>query len=462
MDKIYHLEYALIGALLKAGLTPKAREIMTWLEPKMFLTFRFGQLYENIRRQARKDNVIDFVLLSEEFGESFADLAEIIHRTTTSANLEGYARRVRESWINRVAQDKLLTVAKELSTARDGELERITARALTELEQLLADRVDIKPILLGDLLDSYVEVLDNRTKYDFNQRLLFTGVEALDRILGGINATDVTVIAGRPGTGKTEFGLTITKNIVQRSGSVLFFSLEMDNFQLVDRLLSAGANVSVCKLRNPMQLDQSDYARIASYLGEAKKQACYFVDRGGLNAQEIRSITENHLTQTGELSAVVVDYLGLVRHPNQSLNKHYQITETMADLKLLAKDLKVPVILLCQLNRDVDGRGDKRPMNSDLRESGSIEQDASQIIMLYREKSYRTDCEHNYAELNVTKNRFGALGKVYMEFINGHFVACDQAVAFEAIESIENDGAFKSRHSKQKASLGKYYQGRVF
>ncbi|MCL7783536.1 DNA helicase, partial [Pasteurella multocida] len=122
-------------------------------------------------------------------------------------------------------------MASELSKARDEQAEKITEKALSEMQKLLSSKVEVKPVVMGELVDEYIDVLEKRSKQDFNSRLLHTGIEAVDNILGGINPTDIVVIAGRPGMGKTEFALTLTRNIAEQKGAVLFFSLEMANQQ---------------------------------------------------------------------------------------------------------------------------------------------------------------------------------------------------------------------------------------
>lgn len=432
--QIYDLEYSLVGAFLSGGLSPQAREVMSWLEPEMFATFQLGALYSNIRKQARKDDLIDILLLAQDYGENFANLAELASRNAYSGNLSGYAKKVHSAWVNRTAQQAMLKMASELANARDEQVNQITEKALIQIQKLLLSKTEIKPVAMGELMDSYTDVLEKRNKSDFKERLLFTGIEAVDEILGGINSTDILVIAGRPGTGKTEFALTLTRNIAKNNGSVLFFSLEMGNFQLVDRLLSATGGVGVKKLRNPQELDERDYNRLANAIQAIRKQQVYFVDRGGLSADEICAITENHLSETGALSAVVIDYLGLINHKQErGMNLSQAIANSMTTLKTFSKNFNIPLILLCQLNRDVDSRTVKRPANSDLRDSGSIEQDASQIIMLYREGAYKADTDNPYSEAIITKNRFGELGTAYMRFEKGHFVDCDQAQAYQFI-----------------------------
>ena len=434
-DNNYNLEYGLISSMLATGLTAQAREVISWLEPEMFATYNLGALYANIRKQARKHDLIDFLLLSQDYGENLATLAEMANKATYGGNLLGYAKKIHSSWVNRSAQQTMLKLAGEMSQARnESQVNELTQKALNQIQKLLVSKTEIKPIAMGELVDSYVDVLEKRSKSDFKERLLYTGIEAVDNILGGINSTDIVIVAGRPGTGKTEFSLTVTRNIAKNHGSVLFFSLEMGNFQLVDRLLSATGGVSVKKLRNPAELDEGDYHRLTSALQEVRSQDVYFVDRGGLSDDEICAITENHISEKGAPSVVVIDYLGLMNHKQErGVNLTQAIANSMSKLKAFTKNFNIPIILLCQLNRDVDSRAVKRPANSDLRDSGSIEQDASQIIMLYREGAYKADCDNPYSEAIVTKNRFGGLGTAYMKFDRGHFLDCDQAQAYQFI-----------------------------
>lgn len=428
-SKAYIVEYSLIGSFLIGGLSVQARDVMVWLEPEMFETYQLGAIYNDIRSQAKKDNLIDIVLLNQDFGADFALLAEIAKNTASAANLNGYAEKVRSAWINRQAVKFFLEVASGLKAVRtDDEITSIAADGLQKIQSLLTARANVVPVVMGELLETYLDVFEQRTKKDFSQRLLYTGLQGVDNALGGINNNDLVVVAGRPGTGKTEFALTLTRNIVEKKGSVLFFSLEMGNIQLMDRLLSAGTGIAVQSLREARGIEDYQYVQIANFIERTQDHKLYFVDRSGLSEREICAIAERHLDK-GPLSAIVIDYLGLINHSCKSDSPVQQITETTWALKTFAKNFNVPIILLSQLNRKVDERANKRPVNSDLRDSGSIEQDADRIIMLYRESAYTKNNDNPYSEAIVTKNRFGELATAYMRFEKGHFVDCDQAEA---------------------------------
>lgn len=440
----YEVEYCVVGSLLKSQLNSVAREIIGWLEPEMFATYQLGAIYDAIRKQALKDNMIDMLLLNTDYGQDFGVMADIFHNTISSSNLGGYAEKLRQYYHRREAQKIFLSVAGELQNARDEQLDDITSTGLTHLSKLLARGGKVKPFSMDDLLDGYMELFQQRAKPSFKGKLLFTGVEALDEKLGGINDTDICIIAGRAGNGKTETAITFTKNIIEKGGSVLFFSLEMSKEQIMDRLISSASGVNSVKLRNPEMMSDEDFARMGEAVKPLYEQKLFIVDKGGLTADEIVNVAESHIQQFGKVNAVIIDYIGLVRHGKLDgrVNRTYQIGESMERFKTFCKDNHTPMILLAQLNRNADS---SRPTNADLRDSGSLEQDASQIIMVHNQR----DKDGNpapYTEWIVTKNRFGGNGTVYMQFQQGRFTECDQAMAWEHFQAKDTKPVTNKRY----------------
>ena len=443
--KSYEVEQQTIAALLAGGLKPAAREVISWLTPEMFNNNAFAGIFAAIRKQALNDALIDIVMLNVDYNQDLTTLAEIANKAVAVGNLCGYARKVRHYHLIRSAQKTMTELAAEIAkpTTSEAAAEKVTVKAIEQLKQLLATNEDVKPVHMPELLDKYIDVLEARQASAFDARLLKTGIDAVDEIIGGINPTDLTVIAGRPAMGKTEFALTITRNVAKANGNVLFFSLEMGNNQLMDRIISAETGVSVKKLRS-VDLMEYEFGKITQEIHELKDQDIYLVDKGGLSANQITAIAERHIEETGEISAIVIDYLGLMDHGNvAAANKTTLIEASLNTLKTFAKNTNVPVILLSQLNRDVDARANKRPMSSDLRDSGAIEQDASQIIMLYRERAYDENSDNEYSEAIVTKNRFGETGTAYMLFDKGHFIDCDQAQAHQKATTAPKKQGFK-------------------
>lgn len=427
----YNVERSLIGALLHSQLNAHARTVLGWFKAEMFATFKLGAIFAAIQKQALKDNVIDIVLLESEYGQSLSELAEVMKNCVGAANLLGYADKAFKLYQRREAQRIFLEVAGELNHSRDEHIDNITSKGLNQLTKLITRTGKVVPIAMNDLLVGYVDLLDARSKPSFKEKLLFTGNEALDGVLAGINDTDICIVAGRAGNGKTETAITFTKNIIEQGGSVLFFSLEMSKEQIMDRLIASTSGVNSAKLRNPEWMSDEDYARMGEALSALEQQNLYIVDKGGLTMNEIITIAESHIQDYGRLNAIVIDYIGLVRHGELDgrINRTYQIGDSMEKLKTFTKDNHTPIILLAQLNRNADG---SRPSNADLRDSGSLEQDASQIIMVHNQRDKETSEPHRYTEWIVTKNRFGKLGTVYVEFQNGRFIECDQAMAWEA------------------------------
>lgn len=432
----YEIEFLTVGCLLKGGLTTKARGVLDWLKPEMFSTFKLGEIYSAIQKQAAKDNIIDMALLNSDYGVELSSLAEILKNVYSSANLDGYAKKVRQMHQRRIARGVFLDVAEQLNSARDEDLDAIIEKGLESLSRTLSASNSIEPIPMQSLLEGYLKLVESRnSSTDLNKNIrLYTGVEALDDVLGGINDTDICIVAGRPGAGKTETAITITKNVLARGESVLFFSLEMSREQIMERLVAAESGVSSNTLRNPTKFMNTQHiAMIDEAVARLMNEKLFVVDKGGLSMDAILSIASRHIDEEGKPSLIVIDYIGLVSHGSLDgrINRTYQIQESMNKLKAWLKDNRVPTVLLSQLNRNAD---DSRPTLGELRDSGSLEQDASQVILVHNQRNKQDNEPNKYTEWIIAKNRFGRLGTVYMEFKNGQFLECNQAMAWESFQ----------------------------
>lgn len=430
----YDVELSTVGSLLAGGLTANARDVLSWLKPEMFATYQIGAVFAAIQKQANKDNLIDMLMLSSDYGIALADMAEMVKKTgLSSANLSGYANKLLKCYQRREAQRIFLEIAGELNHSRDEQLDEITTKGLTHLSRLMSKQGKIEPTEMPALLEGYVELLQERMKPEFKARLLFTGNQHLDAVLQGIDETDICIVGGRAGNGKTETAITFTKHILETGGSVLFFSLEMSRHQIMDRLIASASGVNSAKLRNPERMNDEDFARMNNVIGPMSAQKFFVVDKGALTVEEIKAITERHLNEYGKLSAIIIDYVGLIQHGllDGRVNRTYQIGETVESLKAFSKQTHIPIILLSQLNRDAEG---SVPKNSDLSDSKSLEQVASQIIMVHNKRDKETNEPAKYTQWLVTKNRNGKVGTVYVEFQNGRFVECDQVLANQYFE----------------------------
>lgn len=428
------IEASVIGGLLLGGLTPAASDVLARVDAEAFTIPVYRKAFEVIRKQARNRNLIDALMVAEECGDEHATAVMMTARSCPSAaNLSGYADMLSDQYQRR----QFISVMDELrGPVSSGTLDG-ASHAMDELMRRLSairkPKSEVMPVRLGDVLDDYNETLEKRLKNGDESDTLKTGIEELDKITGGMNSEDLVIIAARPGMGKTELALKIAEGVASRKmpgteslRGVLIFSMEMSNLQIAERSIAGRENMSVSVLRNPANMDDEGWARVFNAICHLKDLDLWMVDASKLTVEEIRSIAERHKQENPALSLVMIDYLGLIEKPKADRND-LAIAHISGSLKAMAKDLKTPVISLSQLSRKVEDRPNKRPNNSDLRDSGSIEQDADCIIMLYREAVYD---EHSpaakLAEIIVTKNRFGSLGTVYQRFVNGHFMPCDQ------------------------------------
>lgn len=440
------IEASVIGGLLISGLTPTSSDVIEMLEPESFAIPFYQKVFSVIRKHARTRNMIDGLMVAEECGDKhFADVMEAVKNCPSAANLKGYAGMVVDMHERRMVLSLIDDVRETIS---NGTRETSSA-AIDELTKRLSlirkPRHEVKPVHLSEVLTEYTDILDKRLRNGVESDTLKTGIADLDAITGGMNPEDLVIIAARPGCGKTEISLKIAEGVASkeipgtnRKRGVLIFSMEMSKTQIAERSIAGSGNMSVNALRNPAKLDDEGWSRIANGICALQELDVWLVDASKLTVEQIRSVAERHKQEHPDLSLIMVDYLGLIDKPKAERND-LAIAHISGSLKAMAKDLRTTVLSLSQLSRKVEDRPNKRPNNSDLRDSGSIEQDADSIIMLYREAVYN---EHSpaapFAEIIVTKNRFGSLGTVYQRFINGHFHDCDQNEARAVSTNIQS------------------------
>lgn len=351
--------------------------------------------------------VKDGVFSSREDAKTYlASIAEIVPST---ANVEAYARIVREKFYLR----SLIEASREIVDSASEP--KADASELLELaEQKIYDiREGRDSGSLAPINKVVVETFDRLQKISGPNRAdylgLSTGYKYLDAITTGLNKTDLILIAGRPGMGKTAFGLNIVTNVALGQGKpVAVFSLEMSKGQLVSRILSAEARVESQKLRMG-NLQQEDWRALAEAADRLGRAPIWLDDTASITVPEMKA----KLRRIRGLGLVMVDYLQLMSTGRGGDNRVQEVSEITRSLKILAKELNIPVILISQLSRKTEDRQDKRPVLSDLRDSGSIEQDADLVMFLYRDIYYdRDNADQNSAQCLVAKNRHGETNKV--------------------------------------------------
>jgi replicative DNA helicase len=333
----------------------------------------------------------------------------------TAANIEYYVNIVADKALAR----NIITTCTDLTTeAYDGEKEPedLLDDAERKILQLSEsnNRGDFSPV--GEVVE---ETLDKITKlYENKAGLtgLATGFRDLDKITSGLQPSDLILVAARPSMGKTAFTLNIAQNVgVRQHKSVAFFSLEMSKEQLVQRLLCQIAHIDSQKLRTGQINSDEEWTRLTDACDKLYSAPIYIDDTPGISVAEMRSKSRKLKSERG-LDLIVVDYLQLMTGRN-SESRQQEISEISRSLKALARELKVPLIALSQLSRSVESRQDKRPMLSDLRESGALEQDADIVSFLYREDYYDKETENQHiTEVILAKHRNGPVGSVKLYF----------------------------------------------
>lgn len=430
------LEACVLAGLLNGGASPDAFDVIASTPEESFSIGFHRRAFSEIKKQALANGLIDVLFISEALGgSSLADLSEITRMPATVPNLKGYAGKMVKAWRSRRMAELLQQSADGIRKANNQEQrDQVVESAVAKLLDMTGDTGDVQPVHISDLLPTYMETVQKRMDGEAGTRNLKTGIDELDNATGGINLQDLIVVAGRPGMGKTEFALKLVDGVTASGGGALIFSMEMAAAQIVERSLAGSGNMSVSRLRNPLDMQDEDWARFTAAMETMNGRDIWIVDATDLTIEQIRAVAETHKRRYPHLAMIVVDYLGLIKKPKAERND-LAIAHISRNLKTMAMRLHTPTFALSQLSRAVDSRpgGQRRPVMSDLRDSGSIEQDADSIMFLYRDEVYNPESPAaGIAEIILGKSRFSAAGAViYQEFKNGHFLHIDQHVGKE-------------------------------
>ncbi len=419
-----------MGALLVAG--DRVPEVAEILQPGDFYVQRHGLLYAALLALAERAAPIDFLSVGEALRASgtyqavggHTYLIELAQVVTSAAHVLHHAGMVQQtSVLRRLISESTSSIESAYQTRADGDAVKTL---LDDCEQRIFsvsrgnERESATSIQA--LLQEAFRKIDAKSNRDLTG--LTTGFYELNDKLCGLNRGDLIIIAARPGMGKTAFALNLAENAglsfnetLGRTPTVLFFSLEMGKDQIVSRMLCSRADVDAFRLRTG-RIPPDDRGRLTDAADELARSKIFIDDTPALTVMALRGRARRIKAKHG-LDLVMVDYLQLMSHPKAE-SRQMEISAISRSLKALARELDVPVIALSQLSRQVESRDDKRPMLSDLRESGSIEQDADIVIMLFREEYYLPepipDDKKNKAEVIIAKHRNGPSGTVMLHF----------------------------------------------
>ncbi|HEV5657697.1 TPA: replicative DNA helicase [Streptococcus pneumoniae] len=346
-------------------------------------------------------------------------IVELVNSTPTSKNVEHYAKLVKEkATLRKVIAD----LSDSLASAYQGDVSIDDIIAKTEKSMLDISNQNTGTGFrnVADILDTHMQMVETRSQTDGVVTGLSTGFVGLDKITTGLHEDNLIILAARPAMGKTALALNIAQYIaVKEKKPVAIFSLEMGAESLIERMLASEGMVEGYHLKTG-NLSVEEWSRLVHAQGNLYDAPIFVDDTAGIRISEIRSKARKLAQEMGGLGVIIIDYLQLITG-SKGENRQQVVSEISRELKILAKDLKVPVIALSQLSRAVEQRQDKRPMLADLRESGSIEQDADIVAFLYRDAYYQkeqTDSQeaNNVTELILEKNRHGSLGTVKLYF----------------------------------------------
>jgi replicative DNA helicase len=456
-------EQSVLGALiLDNNAIDKVADV---LKAEDFYNEGHRLVYEHINTLAMENKPADAVTLSEslravgklEYVGGLAYIGAIANAVPTAANVRRYAEIVRDRSVMR----RLAGVATDIAEAALSPMGKSAEQLLDEAEGKIfeiaesGDRSKANFVSLSDLTGQAIDRVEELYRRDNPSDVtgVSTGYADLDRMTAGLQPGDLIIVAGRPSMGKTAFSLNIGEHIaVNLKKAVAVFSMEMGALQLAMRMIGSVGRLDQHVLRTG-RLSDTDWNKFTDALSKLDSSPMYIDETAGLNPFELRARARRLARQVGGLGLIIVDYIQLMSSASSGENRATEVSEISRSLKMLAKELQVPVIALSQLNRSLEQRPNKRPVMSDLRESGAIEQDADVIFFIYRDEVYNQDSPaKGIAEIIIGKQRNGPIGTVNLTF-RGEFTRFEN---YAASENYMNTGPISSARSNAQNSAPKF------
>ena len=442
MPQAPEVEKAVLGALMIDK--DAYLEVCDKLRPESFYEPRNQMVYEAIQKLSMDENPVDMLTVVDMLGKmgKLEDVggptyvADLSSRVATSANLEYHANIVAEKYLSRQMISYVSVIGKK-TYDESYDIKDVVQEAESTLFELSQKNMKKDYSVLAPIVDKAMDMVKIAHANKGGITGISSGYFKLDDMICGWQNSDLVIIAGRPAMGKTAFALSLAKNIAaDQKIPMAFFSLEMSDVQLANRLISNACMIEGTKLMSG-QLDRADWLRLDKKIDKLKDAPLYIDDTEGLSVMELRTKARRLVREKG-VKLIMIDYLQLMTASGMKYNsRQEEVSLISRSLKGLAKELNIPVLALSQLNRGVESRQGaegKRPQLSDLRESGAIEQDADMVIFLHRPEYYGLKMSddglidyHNRAEVIISKHRKGATGIILMNFIGDYtrFENCD-------------------------------------
>ncbi len=436
-------ERSVIGSLLLDNDSwEKVEGLLTYQD---FFHKKHQTIFQQIQHLVHQEMPFDIVTLSDTLSQAnlldqaggLSYLADLAQNTPTVANITAYAEIVKERsqlrHLLKTATDIADMVYKPQGQKLDTLLDAAEQKILSVTERQSIEETG--PQSVKQIVPNVIEKIDQMMESKGGVTGTPSGFSDLDHMTSGLHPASLSIIAGRPSMGKTVFGINIAEHVARDAKKpVLVFSLEMPSEDILLRMLASLGRVDLSLLRNG-RLEDNHWAQITAAMEILSNQMNMHIDdTAALTPSDVRSRARRVFKDHGGLSLIVVDYLQLMKVPGYENNRTQEVSEISRSLKSLAKELNVPVIALSQLNRGVDDRADKRPMMSDLRESGAIEQDADVIMFIYRDEVYHKDKQDNkgLGEIIIGKQRNGPIGNIKVHF-EGRFCRFADHTAEQAV-----------------------------
>jgi replicative DNA helicase len=421
------VERAVLGAILKNN--DSLAEISLLLKADAFHILKNKHIYQamlecmQVRKNIDEVTIADILKkknILEDCGKMIY-LVELSESAPAPENVKFYTNILKEHYLSR----EVIRISAEISKNVQSEgqnIDEVLANAQKQIEEIAKQKVEKSYHLLSEVTQSAKIDIEELANQGAGLTGVSSGFRFLDQITAGLQTSDLIVVAARPSAGKTAFSLNIAYHVAAKEQKgVIFFSLEMSKEQIAKRILSSYAEINNKNIRTG-KMSPEEQQRLNAEVKATANVPFYICDKPGLNSFELQALCKQmYHDLKGNLGLIVVDYLQLMGAANRYNNRQEEITEISRNLKLIAKELNVPVIANAQLNRDLEKRKDKRPILSDLRDSGTIEQDADIVMFIYRDVLYNKDALNpNVSEIIVSKYRNGETG-VYRLFFKGEY-----------------------------------------